>query len=229
MRIRNGTPAQRHESIQRRRATKVSVSEPARTPVFVDVAAVLPSHRLGRVDRAHLLEQLDPLVAEALRARVDRRIHREQRHHLQQVVLHHVAQRADLLVELAAAFDAERLGHRDLHRVDVVVVPHRLEQRVREAEHEQVLDRLLPEEVVDAVDRALVERAVQDRVELLGRLEVATERLLDDDAAVLVDALLGEALRRRRRRGSAGWRGSTAGTAPASSASFSFTKVDSSR
>ena len=33
----------------------------------------------------------------------------------EQVVLHDVAQRADRLVELAAAPDAEVLGHRDLH------------------------------------------------------------------------------------------------------------------
>ena len=44
------------------------------------------------------------------------------------------------------------------------------------------------------IDRALGERAVEDRVELLRRLEVAAERLLDDDPGVLVDALLGEAL-----------------------------------
>ena len=111
------------------------------------------------------------------------------------MVLHDVAQCAHLLVELAASLDAERFGHRDLHRVDVVVVPHRLEQRVREAEDEQVLDRLLPEEVVDAVDRVLVEGMMQDRVELFGRLEVAPERLLDDDTSVFVDALRGEALR----------------------------------
>ena len=32
-----------------------------------------------------------------------RRLHRDERHHLQQVVLHDVADRADLVVELATA------------------------------------------------------------------------------------------------------------------------------
>ncbi len=135
--------------------------------VFVDVPAELAPHRFGGLDGAHLLEELDLLVREAVRTRVDRWIQREQRHHLQEVVLHDVAQRTDLFVELAPPFDAERFGHRDLHGVDVVVVPHGLEQRVREAEDEQVLDRLLPEEVVDAIDGGLVEGGVKDRVQLL--------------------------------------------------------------
>ena len=51
-----------------------------------------------------------------------------------QVVLHHVAHRAELPVELAAPLDAERLRHRDLHALDVRAVPHRLEEGVGETE-----------------------------------------------------------------------------------------------
>ena len=45
----------------------------------------------------------------------DRRLHREQADHVQQVVLHDVPQAADAVVERAAPLDAERLGHRHLH------------------------------------------------------------------------------------------------------------------
>jgi hypothetical protein len=41
--------------------------------------------------------------------------------------------------------------------VDVLAVPHRLEDAVGEAEDEKVLDGLLAEVVVDAVDLRLVE------------------------------------------------------------------------
>ena len=58
-------------------------------------------------------------------------------------------------------FDAEALGHRDLHVLDVVAVPDRLEERVGEAEVEDVLHRLLAEVVVDAEDALLGEDAVQ--------------------------------------------------------------------
>ena len=45
-----------------------------------------------------------------------------------------------------------RLGHRDLHVVDVAAVPDRLEDPVAEPEDEQVLDGLLAQVVVDAED-----------------------------------------------------------------------------
>jgi hypothetical protein len=73
----------------------------------------------------------------------------------------------DAVVEAAAALDADRLAHRDLHAAHVVAVPHRLEQGVREAEHQQVLDALLAEVVVDAEDALLGEHAVQGVVQLL--------------------------------------------------------------
>ena len=59
------------------------------------------------------------------------------------MVAHHVAQRAGLLVVRAARLDAERLGRRDLHVVDVALIPHWFEEPVGEAEDQQVLDRLL--------------------------------------------------------------------------------------
>jgi hypothetical protein len=77
------------------------------------------------------------------------------------MVLHDVAQAADAVVERAAALDAERLGHRHLDALHVVTVPDRLEQRVGEPEHHQVLHGLLADEVVDPVDRVLGEIPVE--------------------------------------------------------------------
>ena len=97
------------------------------------------------------------------------------------MVLHHVAQRARRLVVAAAAFDADRLGHRDLHVVDVAAVPDRLEDAVGEAEDHQVLDGLLAQVVIDAVDLRLAEGRGQFLVQGTGGGDVAAERLLDDD------------------------------------------------
>ena len=85
------------------------------------------------------------------------------------------------LVEAAAVPDAERLGHGDLHVVDVAPVPDRLEDGVGEAQGEDVLDGLLPEVVVDAVHLRLVEHGVHGGVELVRAVQVAAVRLLDDD------------------------------------------------
>ena len=98
------------------------------------------------------------------------------------MVLDDVAQRAGLVVEVAAALDADRLGHRDLDGVDVAPVPDRLEEAVAEAEDGEVLDRLLAEVVIDPIDLVLVEDGGDLAVEGLGAGQIGSERLLDDDA-----------------------------------------------
>ena len=100
------------------------------------------------------------------------------------MVLDDVAQRAHGVVEVAPVVDPELLGHRDLHRGDVVAVPDRLEHGVGEPQEQDVLDRRLPEEVIDAVQLRLVDQRVQRSVEFLRRGEVMPERLLDDDARI---------------------------------------------
>ena len=75
------------------------------------------------------------------------------------------------------------LRGRDLDVLDVVAVPDRLEDRVPEPQHQDVLDGLFAEVVIDSIDLRLVEVAADQIVELARRLEVAAERLLDDHAA----------------------------------------------
>ena len=99
------------------------------------------------------------------------------------MVLDHVAQRPGAVVEgPAAAFHAHRLGGRDLHVIDELPVQQRLEDRVAEAEGQQVLHRFLAQVMVDAVDLVLVELLEYVDVQRLRRRQVAAERLLDDHA-----------------------------------------------
>src|SRR5262249_30485469 len=83
---------------------------------------------------------------------------------------------------LAALLDADRLCRRDLHVMDPLSVPDRLEDRIRETEDENVLYRLFAEVVIDAIRLVLGGHAQEQRVQVLRRLEAAPERLLDDDA-----------------------------------------------
>ena len=69
----------------------------------------------ARTDFKHL----DLVVADHLRVPQRGRFHRRERHHLDEVVLDHVAQRADAVVVARTALDAERLRHGDLDLVDV--------------------------------------------------------------------------------------------------------------
>ena len=102
------------------------------------------------------------------------------------------------LVELAALLHAHRLRHGDLHMIDPVAIPDRLEQPIGEAERHDALDRVLPEKVIDPEDLVLVQRAQDAGVQLARRVQAVAERLLDHHAApelalaVLVLVLIGE-------------------------------------
>ena len=119
-----------------------------------------------------------------LRRQVRRRLHGHEAEDLEQVRDHHVAIRAGGFVERRAFAEAQRLGHVDLHVIDEVAVPDGLEQAIGEAKREDVLRRLLAEEMIDAEDLLLVEHFVQLGVELHGAREIRAEWLLHDDARV---------------------------------------------
>jgi hypothetical protein len=95
------------------------------------------------------------------------------------VVLQDVADRArGVVVAAAAGFHADRLGDGDLHQLDVFLVPQRLEEGVAEAEHQQVLHRLLAEVVVDAVELVLAQQAEQRIIEGTRARQIGAEGLL---------------------------------------------------
>ena len=97
--------------------------------------------------------------------------------------------------------DRERLRHVDLDVVDVVAVPDRLEEAVGEAQGEDVLRRLLAEEVVDAEDLLLAEDPLDRVVELRALREVGAERLLHDHPRAARRARAARSMRDDRRRG----------------------------
>ena len=136
------------------------------------------SRPMRRSERSTLIFSLR--TADGLEAR--RRLHRGQAQQLQHVVLQHVAHRAGSVVVVAAAFDADGLGHGDLHLLDVARVPQRLEQRVAEAQREQVLHAFLAEVVVDAEHAVFVEHAGHAVVDLDGAGQVVADRLFQHHA-----------------------------------------------
>ncbi len=173
-----------------------------------NAGAILAAHRVEDRHRRNGAPGLHLFAAHGLGVEARRRLHGDKAEQLHHVVLHHVAQRAGLLVERPAAFDAQRFGRGDLHVVNVIAVPDRLEHSVGKAEDQNVLHRLFAEVVVDAEDLALVEDGVDLVVELARRVEVVAEGLFDDHrrhatfrlrhalrAEVLDDA--GKELRRR--------------------------------
>ena len=161
-----------------------------------------------RLHGADRLEHLDLFVADTVARDRTRRLHGDEREDGEDVVLDHVAEHARAVVVSAAQFHTEFLRHGDLHVVNIPAVPDRLENRIREPEDHDVLNGLLAEVVVDAVDLRFREVLAEVFVECPRAREVAAERLFDDDPPPGLGSLLGEAgraelvhdLREQRRR-----------------------------
>ena len=78
-----------------------------RDALFLPIAAELPPDQVVRLDRRDRLQHLHLLIANGFAVGADRRLHRQIAQDLEEMVLDHVANGAGLIVESAAAFDAE--------------------------------------------------------------------------------------------------------------------------
>ncbi len=142
---------------------------------------VLPEDDVLGGDGADGAQQLHLLGADGVGVEAVGCLHPDEAQQLAEVVLHHVANGSGRVVVAGSPLGADALGDGDLHRLDPVAAPRRLEEEVGEAEGEEILHRLLAQVVVDAVHLGLVEVGMHELVELLRALEVAPERLLDDE------------------------------------------------
>ena len=122
-------------------------------------------------------------------------LHRCQCEQLQQVVLDDIAGDADAIEVTGAAADPDVLRHRDLDMVDVVVVPHRLEQLIREPQRHHVLHGFFAEVMVDAKHRGGGEDAGDDPVQFSRGLQVVAKRLFDHHPAPPAGMLLSQSVR----------------------------------
>ena len=120
-----------------------------------------------------------------------RRLHRHKRQQLEQVVRHHVAERACCVIETSAmADDPDSLIDRDLHVIDVIAVPDRLEHAVGKAQHQNVLNGFLAEIMIDPVDLVLIDDSEQFAVQRPGGSKVRPERLFDHQPPPCASRLL---------------------------------------
>mmetsp|Transcript_1197 Transcript_1197/g.3360 ORF Transcript_1197/g.3360 Transcript_1197/m.3360 type:complete len:441 (+) Transcript_1197:13-1335(+) len=131
-------------------------------------------------------EELDLLVSDILRVQRQRSLHADESENLQKMVLHDVADDADVVKVACAALDSEIFLEGDLDALDVVAVPDGLENGVGKPESHEVLHKLLPEVVIDAVGLVLGELLSDFDAHLRVRLGIAAEGLLDDDAGPAV-------------------------------------------
>ena len=129
------------------------------------------------------------------------RLHGGESQDLEQVGDHHVLVGTGGLIKTRTLAKRQCFRDINLHILDEVAVPDRLEDAIGESEHEQVLNRFLTQVVIDAIDLAFVENLVDLPAEFVGALPVDAKRFLDDDATIFsghVDQLGGPEPRRKK-------------------------------
>src|SRR6267378_4660365 len=135
----------------------------------------------SQIEGADRLQDLQFFVADGSSVERGGRFYGDERGKLQDVALNHVTERARGFVETAAALDAQSFGGGDLDVIDVIPVPKRLEYSVAKAENEQILDGILAEVVIDAVDLLFVENIKDDAIQFFCGGQVPAKRFFDDD------------------------------------------------
>ena len=166
----------------------------------IPIAQVLAAQDVIGAQGPHRGEDIGLVAVHGLEVAARRWLHRQQRDDLEQVALHHVTQTARAFVEGTTATDAELLGQRDLHAGHMVAIPDRLEKGIREAEVEEIHDRFLAQEVIDAEDRVFCKGVPRDAVEFACRGQVTAEGFLDDDPPAFAQRRALEALNHRRKQ-----------------------------
>ena len=97
------------------------------------------------------------------------------------MILHHVAQRARAFVVTGATFDSERFRGGNLDMIDIVPVPKRREDRIRKAQHQNVLGCFFPEKMIDPIGLFFCERIADDAIEFARGRKIGSERFFDDN------------------------------------------------
>src|SRR4029077_9587014 len=101
--------------------------------VFLPVTTKLTANKILCLQRPNSFQDLNLFVAYRFTIGSHWWLHRQVRQDLKQVILNHVANRAGLIIERAAALNSEAFRHGYLYALDLIAVPERLQNCILEA------------------------------------------------------------------------------------------------
>ena len=114
---------------------------------------VLPARRVlvdrVFVDRTQGMEHIHFLATDIIGVVGHRRFHGDQTQNQHQVILHHVTQRAGVLVIAGTMLDSQRFRDCDRDMIDIAAIPNGFEDGIGEAHGENILYRFLAEKMID--------------------------------------------------------------------------------
>ena len=132
--------------------------------------AILPAHgafaHRVSVYRPHRVQHVHLLVANFIGIERDHRFHGHETEKLHQVILYHVAQGPRMVVIGATMPYAHLFSHGNGHVIHVTPVPDRLEERIGEAECQNVLHGLFAQVMVDAKNLRFVKTVPERAIHL---------------------------------------------------------------
>eukprot|EP00166_Cyanidium_caldarium_P003890 ctg_381.g135 len=146
---------------------------------LVQIPQILTDDEIGRLQHVHRTQHLHLFQVDVVGVQRCGRLHGEQCQHLQQVILHDVADDTKVVKVAGAPLDAKVLLESDLDGGNVLIVPQRLQEVIGKPQRQHVLYQLLAQVVVDAEGLLLADVLRQVGVQFGERGTVAAERLFD--------------------------------------------------
>ena len=116
---------------------------------FVAVGTELPANNVRRRDPRNCLEYFYFLIADGFAVISNRRLHCQVRNQLEKVILDDIPDSTSTFVETSPALNTEVFRHRNLPALDIVPIPERFHEGIRETEDQHVVYGFLPEIMIN--------------------------------------------------------------------------------
>src|SRR5215475_9077578 len=100
------------------------------------------------------------------------------------MILDHITQSSSILVVASTGADAFVLSHRNLHMIDVFLIPQWFENGIGKTHDQEILDGFLAEVVIDTKKLALVDDLRQSVINGTGAGQVPAQRLFHNDTCL---------------------------------------------
>src|SRR5258706_5674142 len=101
------------------------------------------------------------------------------------MVLNHVAHGPGFIVIPSPVSHAQLFRNGQLYMINIIPVPERLENRIGKTKSQNILNSLFSKVMINAINLILGKDVVKKFIEGLGRLQVASKWVLNDDSCLL--------------------------------------------
>src|SRR5690348_2362070 len=98
------------------------------------------------------------------------------------MTLNHVSESTRRFIKGGPLLDTEAFGGGDLNVIDIIPIPEWLKDAVPKSHGQKILDRILSQKMINAIDLRLIEDFENRAVELFRGSEVAAKGLFDNNA-----------------------------------------------